>query len=108
MVHHRRCSIISFCFTASCIRGHARTCWRCWVGLCHGWVLQVQPRLVADLGLDLNPQSRAVKPVAALTYQVGMSYLALHGVLAVACLHTALQKPSHWRLYQPCLCLSNN
>jgi hypothetical protein len=56
-------------------------------------VLQVQPRLTADLGLDLNPQSRAVKPVAALTYQVGMSYLALHGVLAVTCLHTALQKP---------------
>jgi hypothetical protein len=31
---------------------------------------QVQPRLTADLGLDLNPQSRAVKPVAALTYQL--------------------------------------
>lgn len=30
----------------------------------------VKPRLTADLGLDLNPRSRAVKPVAALTYQV--------------------------------------
>ena len=39
-------------------------------------VLSKQQGLTADLGLDLNPQGRQIRPVAALSYPV--NHLLLH------------------------------